>query len=149
MYSFFTYETPFSETDAMGVIHHSNHPKYFERGRIQLLKDLDVSYRKLADKGIHYPVLELQCTYKDVIKFDEVILVESRITEVTRTRLNFAYRIYTVEKMEPPRVYDQPFSGRKPKATGISRHCCIDDRGRPIKIDDELLANLTKAQVNE
>ena len=58
------YRIPFSETDAMGIVHHSNYARYFERGRIELLRELDLPYARLMEGGCHFPVLEMHTIFR-------------------------------------------------------------------------------------
>ena len=47
----------YSDTDQMGIVHHSNYLKYFENARIAWLRDLGVSYKKIEEDGILMPVV--------------------------------------------------------------------------------------------
>jgi acyl-CoA thioester hydrolase len=43
------HRVPFYETDAMGVVHHSNYVRYFELARVVWLDEHDVPYRKIDE----------------------------------------------------------------------------------------------------
>ncbi len=77
----------------MGIVHHSNHARYLERGRIEFLRLADLNYAELIKQGMQYPVLELRTIFKKPLVFDEVILIETSIASLSKTRLSFFYNI--------------------------------------------------------
>ncbi|HEY8278842.1 MAG TPA: thioesterase family protein [Bdellovibrionota bacterium] len=139
------YRIPFSETDAMAIVHHSNHARYLERGRIELLRLCGLEYSNLMNRGMQYPVLELQTSFKKPLKFDEVILIETTIAEASRTRLAFSYKIFTVPELEKPSLSQEEFVGT-PSVMGMTSHCCVNSEGRPIPAQPDVLARLTELQ---
>ena len=62
------YRIPFSETDAMSIVHHSNHAKYLERGRIEFLRLAGLDYASMIKRGMQYPVLELRTTFQNPLE---------------------------------------------------------------------------------
>src|ERR1700733_3764095 len=96
------YRVPFSEIDAMNIVHHSNHARYLERGRIEFLRLVDLDYVGIMKRGMHYPLTEMQLEFKKPLYFDNVLLVETSVSLLTRVRLNFAYKIYTVPELQLP-----------------------------------------------
>ncbi len=136
------YRIPFSETDAMGIVHHSNHAKYLERGRIEFLRLVNLDYATIMKRKMNYPVLELRTIFKKPLEFDEVILIETSISQVTRTRLNFAYRVFSVPELKAPSLSNEAFSGPAPSVLGETFHCCVDGAGRPMLAEPDILARL-------
>src|SRR5690606_33060776 len=124
-----TYRVPFSETDAMAIVHHSNHPRYMERGRVELLRLTGLTYTEIVKKGLNFPLTELKVSYKKPLVFDDVILVETTLTEITKTRLSFAYRIFPGAELTPSKISDRPFEG-VPAVLGETFHCCVNEKGR-------------------
>ena len=138
------YRVPFSETDAMKIVHHSNHARYLERGRIEYLRLVGLDYAGIMKRGMHFPVTELNIQYKKPLVFDEVLLIETEISKLTRVRLNFGYKVYSVPELAPSSLSDAPFDGGKPSFTGESFHCCVNDEGRPIEAAPDVHERLTK-----
>lgn len=138
------YRVPFSETDAMKIVHHSNHARYLERGRIEYLRLVGLDYAGIMKRGMHFPVTELNIQYKKPLVFDEVLLIETEISKLTRVRLNFGYKVYSVPELAPSSLADSPFEGGKPSFTGESFHCCVNDEGRPIEAAPDVHERLTK-----
>lgn len=136
------YRIPFSETDAMAIVHHSNHARYLERGRVEFLRLAELNYADLVKRGVQYPVLEISTQFKKPLVFDDVILIETWVTNVTRTRLAFGYNIFAVGgEVKESALTTEPFAG-KPSATGLTAHCSVNAQGRPIEAPPEVLERL-------
>ena len=56
----FTHEirVRFVETDAMGIVHHSNYLAYFEEARVAYLAHVGHPFTEWRDAGLESPVLE-------------------------------------------------------------------------------------------
>ena len=143
MYSLFYYRIPFSEVDAMGIVHHSNHARYFERARVDYLRLIDLNYLELTKRGMHYPLTDMSCSFKRPLKFDDIIVVESKIVQLSRTRLSYSYRILGAEKLEEGKLTTTPVEGET-LVIGRTDHCCVNDGGRPMLNPPDVLAILKK-----
>ncbi len=128
-----TYRVPFSETDAMGIVHHANHPKYLERGRVEFLRLTDFSYVDIVKSGFHFPLTEMNVSYKKPILFDDVILIETAVAEVSKVRMTFSYKIFSISALREPQLSTEAFDGR-PLAVGETFHCCTNESGRPVEM---------------
>lgn len=141
--SYITYQIPFSETDAMGIVHHSNHARYLERARIEHMRLLGADYRKVMELEMHFPLTEMQIQFKRPLKFDQTIKVETKIIGLTRTRLNFGYRILLGTKWEEPYLSSSPTIDDV-CVFGQTYHCCVNNAGRPVPINEEVFNILRK-----
>jgi YbgC/YbaW family acyl-CoA thioester hydrolase len=141
-YCHLSYRVPFSETDAMGIVHHANHPKYMERGRVEFLRLAGLGYTEIVKQGFHFPLTDLQISYKKPLVFDEVILIETTISKVTRMRVNFEYRIFTGQELVAPYLTTEPRSGA-PAVLGETLHCCVNEKGRPVEMTELMASKFT------
>ena len=135
------YRIPFSETDAMGIVHHSNHARYLERGRVEFLRLVGLDYSGIMKSGFHFPLTEMNVAFKQPLVFDEIIVIEASIASLTKVRLNFEYKIYRADALALPEVSREPLVG-KPKVIGQTNHCCVNNAGRPVEMDEKLYAAL-------
>ena len=87
----------YSETDQMGFVHHSNYLKYFELARLDWLSKLGISYKKIEENGILFPVIYSEIKYLFPLKFDDHFLVKVGIEELPVSRLKLNYEIETFE----------------------------------------------------
>lgn len=136
------YRVPFSETDAMGIVHHSNHARYLERGRVEFLRQIGMPYSEVVKAGFHFPLTEMKVEFKRPLVFDEVILIETEIGKLSRTRLNFTYRIFQVSELALPSLSHEDFPERA-KVLGETFHCCTNMQNRPVEMGPELFATLS------
>lgn len=87
----------YAETDQMGVVYYGNYAQYYEVGRVELLRNLGMSYRKLEEEGTMLPVLKLECKYIRPAKYDDELTVKTFINELPSTRITFHHEIYNEE----------------------------------------------------
>jgi len=81
------------ETDAMGIVHHSNYIRFLEEARCYLLDKAGFSYKRIEDEGILIPVLEVNCKYKHPAKYGDTIIVDVKICDLKGARMNVDYTI--------------------------------------------------------
>lgn len=82
------------ETDQMGIVHHSNYIRYFECGRIAMLKELGLPMEKIEEAGIMMPVVGVECRYKVPAKFGEVLKIVTTVDELPRAKMTIRSDIY-------------------------------------------------------
>lgn len=118
----------FVETDAMGVVHHSNYLAYFEESRVAYLRFIGHPFTEWRDAGLESPVIESYIRYRAPLKFDDTIDVRLRLAKVTRTTFQMAYLITVDDDEGVP----------QPGATGVTVHGCVTTDGRPTRLPDWL-----------
>ena len=90
----YDYRVSFFDTDAMGVVHHSNYIRWLEKARIEFLRLHEVLYNDIVKSGLHLPVIELQCKYKNPCFFDDQIEVDVEITHFKRASFTVFYPLF-------------------------------------------------------
>lgn len=83
----------YAETDQMGVVYHSNFIIWMEVGRVELLRALGYTSREMEQDGYHLPVAEVKCRYKAPAKYDDLIVVRTRMINLRGFLIHFAYEI--------------------------------------------------------
>ncbi|AXO81784.1 acyl-CoA thioesterase [Olleya aquimaris] len=83
----------YSETDQMGVVHHANYALYLELARIEWLRKLGISYKKMEEEGVGLPVVSLSVNYKIPILYDDVIKVKTKLKQMPTALVEFEYEI--------------------------------------------------------
>lgn len=83
----------YAETDAMGIVHHAVYPIWMELGRSDFLRELGQSYAEWERQGVMMSVAELQVTFRAPARYDELVEVRTRLVEVNRRKITFAYTI--------------------------------------------------------
>ncbi len=82
------------ETDQMGIVHHSNYIRYFECGRVAMLKELGFPVEKIEETGVMLPVVSVDCRYKVPARLGDTLRIVSYIDEVPRARLVIRTEIF-------------------------------------------------------
>ena len=84
----------YAETDQMGVAYYANYLIWFEVGRSQFCNDCGFSYRDMErETGLFLIVAEASCRYRTPAKYEDELLVHTRIDEITRRTVSFGYEI--------------------------------------------------------
>ncbi len=121
--SSYVHTVAFYETDAMGIVHHSNHVRFLELSRVAFLAEHDRPYTDYIKDGIHVPVIRVDVSYYRPARFDEKLVITCWLDGARNASLRFAYRL----EIEGELV-----------ACAISEHAFIDSNGRPIRLPKEL-----------
>ncbi len=84
----------YAETDQMGVVYHSNYLIWFEVGRVELLRQLGFTYKEMeATHGCFIAVVDARCRFKAPARYDDCILVRTRLKNVRDSLIHFGYEI--------------------------------------------------------
>jgi len=83
----------YGETDQMGVVYHGNYALYLEMGRIEWLRKLGISYKKMEEIGVMLPVVSLSINYKKSAVYDDVINVKTQLKNMPTAKIEFDYEI--------------------------------------------------------
>jgi len=95
MYSFeTTIRVRYAETDKMSFVYYGNYATYYEVGRVEIMRQLGISYKDMEDRGCMMPLLEMKCKYIRPAKYDDILRVKTIIKELPASRMTFFYEIY-------------------------------------------------------
>ena len=84
----------YAETDQMGVVYHSNFIIWFEVGRVEMMRQLGFTYNEMEQRdGMHLPVAEVRCRYKAPARYDDLVVIRTRLMNVRASLLRFGYEI--------------------------------------------------------
>lgn len=84
----------YEDTDTAGVVYHGNYLKYMERARTEWLRTLGFSQQRLREeKGILFVVTDMAIRFQRPARFDELLNVTTRITNMNAASLNFIQTI--------------------------------------------------------
>ena len=88
----------YAETDQMAVVYHSNYIIWFEVGRVEMLRELGFSYREMEElEGIGLAVVEVRCRFKAPARYDDLVLIRTRLVNLRDSLLHFNYEILRSE----------------------------------------------------
>ena len=87
----------YAETDQMGVVYYGNYPQYYEVGRVELIRSIGITYKSIEERGILMPVTTMHIKYILPARYDELLRIETCITELPERRIHFRSEIFNEE----------------------------------------------------
>ena len=117
----------YAETDQMGVVYHANYLVWMEIGRSEYAKSVGLRYADLERAGYLMTVVEANVRYADAARYDEDIIVRTRVEAANPRMVTFHYEVQNAD------------TGRS-LATGYTKHffCTQTPAGlRPTKLPEE------------
>lgn len=120
----YEHQAQYYETDQMGIIHHSNYIRWFESARIWYMQQIGVDYAEMERAGIISPVLEVNCVYKSMVHFGDVVEIIPKVEKYNGVKLELSYQIVDKESGEL-------------RTLGRSWHCFLNREGRPVSLKKE------------
>lgn len=115
------HKAQYYETDQMGIIHHSNYVRWFEESRVNLMEKLGLGYDVTEEKGIISPVLAIECDFKSMTHFNDLVEIIPMVTEYTGIKLTVSYVVRDKKSMEI-------------RCTGSSKHCFMSKENKIISL---------------
>jgi acyl-CoA thioester hydrolase len=93
------FETPlrvrYAETDKMGVVYYGNYFTWFEVGRTDLCRQCGFSYRDMElEEDAYLMVVDASCRYRRPARYDDDLVVRTRIAAFARRTMRFEYRVH-------------------------------------------------------
>lgn len=108
-----------------GVVYYANYLRYIERARSDWVRTLGIDQNAMRDEGIVWVVRRVEADYLAASKFEDDLVVETTMAEVTPARL----------------VMDQVV---RRGATLVFRAritaACMNGTGRPVRLPAEIRA---------
>src|SRR3989442_12818957 len=84
----------YAETDQMGVVYYANYLVWMEVARVEFCKALGFRYKEMElEDGVLLAVVEAQCRYLYPARFDEEVIVATRVSEVNSRLVSFSYQM--------------------------------------------------------
>lgn len=120
----------YAETDRMGVVYHAEYLVWCEVGRTEFIRAHLRSYADLEGDGIVLAVADAALRYHAGARYDELVRVETRLTEVRSRTMQFEYRIVRAA------------SGER-LVSASTRLVSVDPGGRSISLPAEVRAALS------
>lgn len=110
----------YSETDQMKIVYNANYLDWFEVARTELCRRWGKPYTEWEHEGLMLPVVEAHCRYKHPARYDDEIILESRVADLKFFTITFEYRVVRA-------------ADGKLLAEGWTKHGCTDADGRLYK----------------
>jgi acyl-CoA thioester hydrolase len=132
--NFTTVRVIYADTDAMGVVYHTNYIKWFELGRNELMRQLGVPYTELGKLGLNLPLIEVHCDYLKFATYDQLLTIETGLDYIRKARIKFNSRIWDENK-------------ESMLVEGYTVHVCTNHEGKIRRIPKLLLELINKYNI--
>ena len=106
----------YAETDAMGVVYHTNYLIWFEVGRGEYMRQKGGDYADFEAQGFYLPVLEVGARFIAPARYGDLVTIRTWVEEIRSRSLTLAYEAVMQETEQV-------------LATGHTRHICADREG--------------------
>jgi acyl-CoA thioester hydrolase len=93
------YRVCYADTDKMGYMYYGNYARLYEIARVEMLRSLGISYKKLEDEGIGLPVVENFSRFHLPAKYDDLLTITCQIKDLPNVRIIFDYLIYNQDQV--------------------------------------------------
>ena len=116
----------YADTDAMGIVYHTNYIKWFEIGRTELLRDMGIYYAVFESRGFNLPLTKAYCHYFLPARYDQVLLIETEIEYIKRASVKFNCSIWDEQQ-------------EKKLVEGYTVHACTNSEGKIVRIPEDVV----------
>ncbi len=114
----------YAETDQMGVVHHANYLVWMEIGRVELVRARGCNYKDLERAGLFLSVVGVECRYRYPARYDDQIVIQTRIVSANHRVVEFAYEIRSAE---PDKLL----------AEASTKHVWLNREWRPTRLPEQ------------
>ena len=114
-----SFRVRYSETDQMGIVYHANYLVWFEVGRSELFRELNLPYMQFEEQGLGLAVIEASCRYRKPSRYDDELVIITEINHMSSRAASFSYSVYRGETL---------------LAEGKTVHVFINKEGRPADV---------------
>jgi acyl-CoA thioester hydrolase len=121
--------TAYADTDQMGMVYYANYLTFFERGRTELLRDIGLEYKAIEDCGFYFPVIHVECKYLSPAKYDNIIEIETKISEITAASITCYYEVKCKGKL---------------LVIGKTKHPFVNKYLKPVRFPKDIRKRLEK-----
>jgi acyl-CoA thioester hydrolase len=127
----------YSETDQMGIVHHSHYLVWCEIGRTELMRELGYAYADIERDGTLLAVAEVSLRYARAARYDDDVRVITRVDAVQSRTITFSYRVLRERGAELELL-----------ATAVTKLIAIDASGAAKRLPPELLRRFRETSVS-
>ncbi len=123
----------YEDTDSGGVVYHSNYLNFMERARTEWLRSLGFEQDELiTNHQCIFAVHSMQLNFRRPAKFNDLLLLQSRITNLSAASFEFEQKIFRDDELLCEAV--------------VKIACLNASRFRPMSIPPLLLTEIQGAR---
>jgi len=85
--------------DSLKIVWHGNYAKYLEEGREAFGHKYGLNYLSVFDEGYIIPLVNYTIDYKKVVRYGDVIIIETTYFNTDAAKIVFDYTVYRESDM--------------------------------------------------
>lgn len=124
----------YKDIDQMGIVYYSRYFEFFEQARTELLKNEGIMVTDIERSGITLPVITAHCEYISSAKFEDKLVIISRVNKIPTSKLKINYII-------------KANGSNDIIAKGYTHHAFIKKNGKPTRVP-KIVLNKIKPHFN-
>ena len=119
----------YEDTDFSGIVYHANYLKFFERGRTEFLRLLDIHHTELLalEVPLAFAVVDIHIKFKSPARIDDLLSVHTRFDRALGASFHLSQWIERADGDGVTRIAEQ----------GVQA-VCIDPAGRPKRLPKDV-----------
>ncbi len=122
----------YEDTDAGGVVYHSNYLKFFERARTEMLRSIGVSQNVLLEQHIGFVVRHADIDFMQGARLDDQLEVVTTVSDLKKASLIFCQELVNPEN--------------KVLCKAVVKVACVDNENmKPKAMPKSIILELTNS----
>jgi acyl-CoA thioester hydrolase len=141
----------YEDTDAGGIVYHTNYLKFMERARTEWLRDLGLEQQSLLEQSIGFVVKDLNMQNTKAAVFNDMLSISCEVVELRKASMLFkqyAFRVRddSLEENVEQNNKNNLSSEKELLVSAEVRVACVDlGKMKPIAIPDFILREIKRA----
>ncbi len=83
----------YADTDQMKYVYNGKYFEYFEVGRTEMMRELDLTYKRIEENGFFMPVIETHIKFLTPAFYDEQLIIETRVEKLPLVKVHIDHTI--------------------------------------------------------
>ena len=136
----------YEDTDAGGIVYHTNYLKFMERSRTEWLRDLGIEQQSLLERSIGFVVKDLTMKNTKAAVFNDMLSISCQVVELKKASMLFRQHAYRVNDTHNNNNIIAESSKNELLVSAEVRVACVDlGKMKPIAIPDFILREIKRA----
>jgi acyl-CoA thioester hydrolase len=140
----------YEDTDAGGLVYHTNYLKFMERARTEWLRNLGIEQQSLLEQSIGFVVKDLIMKNSKAAVFNDMLSISCQVVELKKASMLFKQEAYRVKNVanthKNNNINNNATSNEKELLVSAEvRVACVDlGKMKPIAIPDFILREIKR-----
>jgi acyl-CoA thioester hydrolase len=116
----------YEDTDAGGLVYHTNYLKFMERARTEWLRNLGIEQQSLLEQSIGFVVKDLTMKNSKAAVFNDMLSISCQVVELKKASMLFKQHAYRVTDVANTHNNNAMSTERELLVSAEVRVACVD-----------------------